>query len=56
MRSSILATAVTVYDHPLSPCGQQVKSALIEKDVAFEAPLPGTIGSGDSCFIDPFSA
>lgn len=37
---------VTVFDHPLSPYGQKVKIALLEKGVAFEAPLPGGIGSG----------
>jgi glutathione S-transferase len=37
---------VTVYDHPLSPYGQKVKIALMEKGVAFEAPLPSNIGSG----------
>jgi len=39
---------VTVYDHPLSPYGQKVKIALLEKGVAFEAPLPGNIGSGNT--------
>lgn len=39
-------SAVTVYDHPLSPYGQKVKIALLEKGVAFEAPLPSDIGSG----------
>lgn len=38
--------SVTVYDHPLSPYGQKVKMALLEKGVPFEAPLPGGIGSG----------
>ena len=37
---------VIVYDHPLSPYGQKVKIALLEKGVAFEAPLPQAIGSG----------
>jgi glutathione S-transferase len=37
---------VTVYDHPLSPYGQKVKIALLEKGVAFTAPLPSNIGSG----------
>ncbi|MEQ8483037.1 MAG: glutathione S-transferase family protein [Pseudomonadales bacterium] len=37
---------VTVYDHPLSPYGQKVKIALMEKGVAFTAPMPGRIGSG----------
>jgi len=48
MRRAILATAVTVYDHPLSPYGQKVKIALLEKGVAFAAPLPGNIGSGNT--------
>lgn len=37
---------VIVYDHPLSPYGQKVKIALMEKGVPFEAPLPDNIGSG----------
>ena len=37
---------VTVYDHPLSPYGQKVKIALLEKGVPFEAVTPGKIGSG----------
>jgi len=37
---------VTVYDHPLSPYGQKVKIALLEKAVDFVAPLPDAIGSG----------
>jgi glutathione S-transferase len=37
---------VTVYDHPLSPYGQKVKIALMEKGVPFSAPLPSNIGSG----------
>lgn len=41
-----------VYDHPLSPYGQKVKIALLEKDVTFEAKLPEGIGSGSS--IDDF--
>jgi len=49
-RRDILAEArtVTVYDHPLSPYGQKVKIALLEKGVAFDAPLPGNIGSGNT--------
>ncbi len=39
-------STVTVYDHPLSPYGQKVKIALLEKGVAFDAPLPTNIGSG----------
>ena len=35
-----------LYDHPLSPYGQKVKIALLEKDVAFDAVLPNAIGSG----------
>jgi glutathione S-transferase len=42
------ARSVTVYDHPLSPYGQKVKIALLEKGVPFEAPLPGNIGSGNT--------
>ncbi len=37
---------IVIYDHPLSPYGQKVKIALIEKGIAFEAPLPDGIGSG----------
>jgi glutathione S-transferase len=40
------ASTVIVYDHPLSPYGQKVKIALLEKGVPFEAPMPGSIGSG----------
>jgi glutathione S-transferase/RNA polymerase-associated protein len=40
--------SILVYDHPLSPYGQKVKIALIEKGVAFEAKLPVAIGSGSS--------
>ncbi|MEQ8860075.1 MAG: glutathione S-transferase family protein [Pseudomonadales bacterium] len=40
------AAPVTVFDHPLSPYGQKVKIALLEKGVAFDAPLPGGLGSG----------
>ena len=38
--------SVIVYDHPLSPYGQKVKIALLEKGVAFETLLPEGIGSG----------
>ncbi len=38
--------ALRLYDHPLSPYGQKVKIALIEKGVEFEAVLPNAIGSG----------
>ena len=38
--------SVIVYDHPLSPYAQKVKIALLEKEVAFEAPLPEAIGIG----------
>lgn len=38
--------SVTVYDHPLSPYGQKVKIALLEKGVDFVAPLPAELGSG----------
>lgn len=41
-----------VYDHPLSPYGQKVKIALIEKGVSFEAPMPEGIGAGSS--VDNF--
>ncbi len=37
---------VLVYDHPLSPYGQKVKIALLEKGVVFDAQLPNAIGSG----------
>lgn len=40
--------SILVYDHPLSPYGQKVKIALLEKGVAFEAKLPMAIGSGAS--------
>ena len=40
--------SVTVYDHPLSPYGQKVKIALLEKAVDFEAPLPIALGSGST--------
>ncbi len=40
--------SVIVYDHPLSPYGQKVKIALIEKGVSFEAPMPDGIGAGSS--------
>lgn len=39
---------ILVYDHPLSPYGQKVKIALLEKGVAFETKLPTAIGSGSS--------
>ncbi len=38
--------ALRLYDHPLSPYGQKVKIALIEKGVEFEGMLPNAIGSG----------
>ena len=37
---------VTVYYHPLSPYGQKVKMALLEKGIEFEAVMPDAIGSG----------
>lgn len=40
--------SILVYDHPLSPYGQKVKIALLEKGVAFESKLPVAIGSGSS--------
>lgn len=39
---------VIVYDHPLSPYGQKVKIALLEKGLPFEAPMPDGIGAGSS--------
>lgn len=39
-------STVTVYDHPLSPYGQKVKIALLEKGISFTAPMPDAIGSG----------
>ncbi len=45
---------LTLFDHPLSPYGQKVKIALLEKDVPFEAPVPDGIGSGAS--LDDFRA
>lgn len=39
---------ITIYDHPLSPYGQKVKIALLEKSVSFEAPLPDGIGTGNT--------
>ncbi len=41
-----MSTDVVVYDHPLSPYGQKVKIALMEKGVAFDARMPDAIGSG----------
>ena len=38
--------SVMVYDHPLSPYGQKVKIALLEKGVPFTAQLPTDLGSG----------
>ena len=38
--------ALKLYDHPLSPYGQKVKIALLEKGVEFEGVLPNAIGSG----------
>ncbi len=40
------AMALTLYDHPLSPYGQKVKIALLEKGIEFAAVLPNAIGSG----------
>ena len=39
---------VIVYDHPLSPYGQKVKIALMEKGVEFDARMPDAIGSGNT--------
>ncbi|HEY6599651.1 MAG TPA: glutathione S-transferase family protein [Pseudomonadales bacterium] len=38
--------ALKLYDHPLSPYGQKVKIALLEKGVEFAGMLPNAIGSG----------
>ncbi|HTK99892.1 MAG TPA: glutathione S-transferase family protein, partial [Pseudomonadales bacterium] len=38
--------ALRLYDHPLSPYGQKVKIALIEKGIEFQGMLPNAIGSG----------
>jgi hypothetical protein len=38
--------ALKLYDHPLSPYGQKVKIALLEKGVEFDGMLPNAIGSG----------
>ena len=45
---------VLIYDHPLSPYGQKVKIALLEKGVPFEAQLPTNLGSGE--VADNFAA
>lgn len=37
-----------LYDHPLSPYGQKVKIALLEKGVPFETLMPDAIGSGQA--------
>ncbi|HIG39268.1 MAG: glutathione S-transferase family protein [bacterium] len=50
--TTISDTALIVYDHPLSPYGQKVKIALLEKGVPFDAPLPEGIGSG--AIVDEF--
>ena len=39
---------VIVYDHPLSPYGQKVKIALLEKGIDFQAVMPDAIGSGST--------
>jgi glutathione S-transferase len=39
---------VVLYDHPFSPYAQKVKISLREKNVPFEAPMPGGIGAGTS--------
>jgi glutathione S-transferase len=41
-----MTMSLKLYDHPLSPYGQKVKIALLEKGAAFEAVLPNAIGSG----------
>ena len=38
--------SVQLYDHPLSPYGQKVKLALLEKDIEFTSMLPDAIGTG----------
>lgn len=38
--------SVIVFDHPLSPYGQKVKIALLEKGISFEALMPDGIGTG----------
>jgi glutathione S-transferase len=45
---------ITLYDHPLSPYGQKVKIALLEKEIEFESRLPEGLGSGAN--IDDFLA
>lgn len=40
--------SVVVFDHPLSPYAQKVKIALLEKGVAFDAPIPGAMGTGQT--------
>jgi glutathione S-transferase len=37
---------ITLYDHPLSPYGQKVKIALLEKQIEFQSHLPDGLGSG----------
>ncbi|MGH7022538.1 MAG: glutathione S-transferase family protein [Caulobacteraceae bacterium] len=37
---------IRLYDHPLSPYAQKVRIALREKNLAFEAVLPGALGTG----------
>lgn len=39
--------SIIVYDHPLSPYGQKVKIALLEKGIGFETRLPTNLGSGE---------
>lgn len=41
-----LRMTILLYDHPLSPYGQKVKIALLEKGIGFETTLPGDLGSG----------
>lgn len=38
---------ITVFDHPLSPYGQKVKIALLEKGIEFSAQMPHALGSGE---------
>ncbi len=41
-----MCMTILLYDHPLSPYGQKVKIALLEKGIGFETQLPGDLGSG----------
>ena len=39
-------SSMLLYEHPLSSFAQKVKIALRENDVAFEAELPESFGTG----------